>query len=49
MAVEDELVLPADEVAEGDVRGVVARSRDEHLLAVLRLADVERGGGEVDE
>ena len=49
MTVEDELVLTADEVAERKVRRVVARPRDEHLLAILRLADVERGGGEVDE
>ena len=49
MAVEDELVLSADEVAEGEVRARVARPRDEHLLAVLRLADVERRGGEVDD
>ena len=47
--VEDELVLSADEVAEGEVGGVVAGPRDEHLLAVLRLADVVRRGREVDE
>ena len=49
VAVEDELVLAADEVAEGEVRRVVARPGDEHLLAVLGLADVERRGGEVDD
>ena len=49
VAVEEELVLAADEVAEREVGGVVARARDEHLLAVLRLADVERRRGEVDE
>ena len=49
MAVEDELVLAADEVAERDVGSVVARARDEHLLAVLGLADVEGRRGEVDE
>ena len=49
VAVEDELVLAADEVAEGEVRGVVARPGDEHLLAILGLADVERRGGEVDD
>ena len=49
MAVEEELVLAADGVAEGEERGVVARAGDEHLLAVLRLADVVRRRGEVDE
>ena len=49
MAVEDELVLAADEVAERQVGGVVARPGDQHLLAVLGLADVERRGGEVDD
>ena len=47
--VEDQLVLPADRVAEGDEADVVARALDEHLLAVALLADVEGGGGEVDE
>ena len=49
VTVEDELVLPADEVAERDVRGVVPGPRDEHLLAVLRLAAVVRRRREVDE
>ena len=49
VAVEDELVLAADEVAEGEVGGVVARAGDEHLLAILGLADVEGGRREVDE
>ena len=49
MAVEHELVLAADEVAERDVRRVVAGSGHEHLLAVLGLADVERRGRQVDE
>ena len=49
MAVEDELVLTADEVAERQVRRVVPRPGDEHLLAVLGLADVERRGGEVHD
>ena len=49
VAVEDELVLAADEVAEDEREAVVARSRREHLLAALRLADVERRRGEVDE
>ena len=49
MSVEDELVLAADEVAEREVGGVVARPGDQHLLAVLRLADVVRRGREIDE
>ena len=49
MAVEHELVLTADEVAEGDVCRVVAGAGHQHLLAVLGLADVERRGGQVDE
>ena len=49
MAVEDELVLAADEVAERQVRRVVPRPGDQHLLAVLGLADVERRGGEVHD
>ena len=49
VAVEDELVLPADEVAEGEERGRVPRARDEHLLAILGLPDVEGRGGEVDD
>ena len=49
MAVEEELVLAADRVAEGEEGGVVARPGDEHLLAVLGLAHVVRGGGEVHE
>ena len=47
--VEDELVLPADEVAEREVRAGVAGACHEHLLAVLGLADVERRGREVDD
>ncbi len=49
VAVEDELVLASHEVAEREVGGVVARSSDEHLLAVLRLAAVVRRRREVDE
>jgi hypothetical protein len=49
MTVEDELVLAADEVAEGEVGRVVASARDEHLLAVLRLADVVGRRRQVDE
>ena len=47
--VEDELVLAADEVAEREVRARVARASDEHLLALLGLADVERGRGQVHD
>ena len=47
--VEDELVLSADEVAEREERARVARAGHEHLLALLRLADVERGRGQVHE
>ena len=50
MAVEDELVLTADEVAEREIRSSLSRARvDEHLLALLGLADVERRRREVDE
>ena len=49
MPVEDELVLAADAVAERDEAGVVARARDEHLLALAVAADVERRRGDVDE
>ena len=47
VAVEDELVLAADGVAEREEARVVARARDEHLLALALLADVERRRGEV--
>jgi hypothetical protein len=47
--VEDQLVLPPDEVAERHVGARVARTRDEHLLAVFGLADVERRGRQVDD
>jgi hypothetical protein len=40
--VEHELVLAADEIAEGEEGARVPGSRDEHLLALLGLADVER-------
>ena len=49
MAVEDELVLSADEIAEREVRARVASTRHEHLLAVLGLADVERRRREVHD
>ncbi len=39
--VEHELVLAPDEIAEGEIRGVVTRPRDEHLFAILGLAHVE--------
>src|SRR5205807_10446321 len=48
-AVEDQLVLAADQVAEDDGREVVARALHEHLLALERLAGVVGGGGEVDD
>ena len=47
--VEDELVLPADGVDEGDVADVVARAGRKHLLSLALLADVERRRGDVDE
>ena len=49
VAVEDQLVLAADRVAERDEARVVARARDEHLLALAVLADVERRGGDVGD
>ena len=49
VAVEDQLVLPADRVAEGDEARIVAGARDEHLLALDLLADVERRGADVHE
>ena len=49
MAVEDQLVLAADHVAERDVRGVVSRARAKHLLAGTVLAEVERRRRHVDE
>ena len=42
VAVEDQLVLPADRVAERDEARVVARADAQHLLALAVLADVER-------
>ncbi len=41
-AVEDQLVLPADEPAVGDRGEVIACPRDEHALAPLALAEVVR-------
>ncbi len=49
VAVEDELVLAADERAEGDRADVVARALDEHPLALEPLARVVRRGGDVHE
>ena len=47
-AVEDELVLPADEVAVGDGAEAVARACREHLLARLALAEVVGRGRDVE-
>src|SRR6266545_1100070 len=47
--VEDQLVLPADGVTESDETGVVARSRDEHLITLAIAADVEGRRGDVHE
>jgi hypothetical protein len=49
VAVEHELVLPADHVAEREVGARVACPRDQHLLALLGLSDVERRGREVHD
>ena len=49
MSVEDQLVLAADEIAEREEGGVVPRARDEHLLAILGLADVVGRRGDVHE
>ena len=47
-AVEDELVLTADEIAIGHGAEAVARTRGEHLLARLALAEVVRRGRDVE-
>ncbi len=49
MPVEDELVLATDEIAERQVRARVAGPRDEHLLALFRLAHVVRRRGKIDD
>jgi len=49
MPVEDQLVLSADGVAEGDEARVVASARDEHLLALDLLPHVERRSREIHE
>ncbi len=46
--VEDELVLAADESAEGDAGEVVARALGEHPLALGALAGVVGRGGDVE-
>ena len=48
-AVEDQVVLSADEVAIEREHGVVGGASGEHLLALLRLAGVERGAVDVDD
>ncbi len=47
--VEDELVLAADHVAEGDTHAALSGSRGEDRLALLRPPDVVRGCREVDD
>ena len=42
MPVEDQLVLSADRIAEGDEARIVERPHAQHLLALSVLADVER-------
>ena len=49
VAVEDQLVLPADGVAERDVRRRVARARAEHLLALAVAQQMERRRGDVHD
>ena len=49
VAVEDELVLAADERAEGDRAEVVAGALGEHPLALEALAGVVGRGGDVDD
>ncbi len=49
VAVEHELILPADHVAERKIRARVARPGDQHLLALLGFSDVERRGREVHD
>ena len=48
-AVEDQLVLAADEVAEDDRGEVVPSALDQHLLALRRLSGMVGGGGQVDD
>jgi len=49
VAVEDKLVLAADEVAEGECGPVGAGAIGEHLLSLGALAPVIGGGGWVDD
>ena len=49
VAVEDELVLAADERAEGDAGDVLAGALGEHPLALGALAGVVGRGGDVDD
>jgi hypothetical protein len=49
MAVEHELILPPDEIAEGDCGDVVTRTLDQHPFALGALTDVIRGGRDVDQ
>ena len=49
VAVEDELVLAADEVAEDDVGEVVTGTLDQHALALAALAHVVRGRRDVHD
>ena len=49
VAVEDQLVLAADEVAERDGGQVVAGALDQHPLALDALARVVRGRGRVED
>ncbi len=47
--VEHELVLAADEPAEGDAREVLSRALGEHVLALGALAGVVGRGGDVED
>ena len=49
VAVEDELVLPADDRAERERRNVLAGALDDERLALEALARVVGGRGEVDD
>src|ERR1700759_5521854 len=49
LPVEDQLVLAADERAEGDACEVVARALGKHRLALCTLACVVRRGRDVED
>ena len=49
VTVEDELVLTADQRAEGDVRAVLASALRKQTLALQALAGVVGGGGDVED